>query len=311
MGNINYVTEFVATKFDSIANNPIKYVERLHYQDIFLLKVDTLQAEFWESNNIIKESYNTTKLNNVGNTSNKAFHKWIFRNGNRLSMNFSLSAMPIKTRAENISFTFQHPSVSFKKKIALKDRVEILFHHSINYQIKQNLNIIWSQSGDFFGKYKWSENSFMLSYQHNLRKENKRPIYIKPKLGFSYYITSIPLGKFENADSNLKIGNKNFDASEIKIDLRTKNLGVKSAISLLYEINPTLLLSLEAGLYTKISNSSVVKFKEKSGFFLTRKSASLRFTDESIGIKANGSPVSELPLHHNKYFGIGIVKKLL
>ena len=331
--SISSVSEYATTQIDTGEIDKIDYQERVQFTDISIDQIDTFDAKFWQNHNTIATSPEFQQLfknkalddrirttDFVSKASNesknelnsKALKRYqtfqkILRIARRFSEDLSFFILPLQFQNMPTQLNYANNDFRVNSKIELNNPIMLM---GMSFNIFYNFHSNWylSYSDRFgFGKYKLSERGLGLSYDFNLSRK-KRPFHIRPTLAFSYGDLKIDLDEFNNSQ-DITINGKTFDADRIQLALRQQNVMVQGRLRLAWELSRWWDLFGEVESYYPIYQKDGLHFREKSGFFLTRKSTTKSLGDEDIELVSSQERIDRLSTIQNFYFSLGFLFK--
>ena len=133
-----------------------------------------------------------------------------------------------------------------------------------------------------------------LGYQRNLRPGH-RPLFARAGLAYARQTVARPVGTFDNPDGALRVAGTRLGADCLSARLQTRTDAVLPTLGLGLELTHQLELVAEAGYWLPLRTRAELQLDEESGFFLTRRSATINLPSNEVNVRVNGQPASALP----------------
>ena len=313
--------EYIANEIYTDSVKPIPLSERLEFSDIFSEEAKNYYSDdYWGEYNVLQKDslldYQIKLLYDTVESKQLLTQKTQYTKKNnlikvlsKLSFGYGLSYYP--THAEkgiyDINYTNNNNTISLSEELnPFQYTINLFaqFNYYLNYRWLLNFSINTSL-GD---KIDMNIYDFGASYRILIKKRSN-PLFLNLSLLFSYDNFYRNFSIYQN-NVEFEFANKTFDAEKLSFEIGFKELALKPKLSLEYNVKRRLYLHLAAAYFLPFSISERLYLKEKSGFFLIRKSASLPLTDNSISVRFNGEPTTKSHINFDNYsFDLGLMLK--
>lgn len=302
---ITYANEFVTTEIDTINISPFLYEERVQYGDFFIDKANNLDPAFWDNFNILKEDNFIRQIQDrevnaksistdYSPASSKTDSVLITKRKIKYSFDLAITSLFPDYSGSNVNLTGNGFNIS--AFIESPSPVTLGFYSSFEIHLRKDFRLVFGSLSSF-GRIACDNVSIGIG--HSITAKIKtRPLYIISGFGFSYNNLRLPMGVVE-------------DPLTINKEKLNDDVDVKMQ-KLYYSIQPSIKFSLEltrkwdffvaANLLLNVNTVNKILFKEKEGFFLTRKSASLSTIDSSVDFRVNGVATQIVPISMSSLF---------
>ncbi len=309
--------EYLTTKVQTDSVEPVPLNERLEFGDIFSEKAKTYQAEdYWEEYNVLnRDSLLNNQLKLLYDTSlskklltGKSRHKHSLKTNlikilMKLSMGYSIlySELNIPGAGYTINYNNQ-----LNTSGTLDHKTQVISDAML---IRYNLNHRW----DIFYSIQKSLSKKILAKSRDLGASYRLLLTKKRKPVFLYLNASASYNKYgwnfiTDQNTNFQFAGKTFDANRLQVSIGHESFGFKPGINIEYPLKRRLFLQFSGTYYLPVYKEEKLFLKEKSGFFLTRKNASLPLSNNEIVATFNGEPTNKSHFNVSNYsFGIGLV----
>ena len=165
-----------------------------------------------------------------------------------------------------------------------------------------------SRSG--FGRLGGSGWEGGLAYERNLNPR-RRPIFARAGLTYLRQTVGRDLGPYHNPDAGLRVADTAFKADEIGLTLRTTTGALQPKLGLGVELSRRLELVADAGYLLFPRTRTQLALDERSGFWLSRSTATLDLPAASATLSVDGQPANAAPWQPGRLtFGFGLLYRL-
>ena len=148
-----------------------------------------------------------------------------------------------------------------------------------------------------------------LRYQRNLRPGH-RPLCGRAGLGYARQSVARAVGTFDNPDAGLRVAGTHLGADRLSARLQTFTEAVLPTLGLGLELTHQLELVADVGYLLPLRTRAQLQLDEESGFFLTRRSATLNLPRADVDLRVNGQPASGLPWQPQHWLSLGLHYRL-
>lgn len=311
--NIIYANEFVTTELDTTNTSSFLYDERFQYGDFFIDKANNLDPDFWDNSNILKENSFIRQIQdkevNAKSIStdyspviNKAESTRITKR--RIKYSFDLAVTSIFPDYSNSNIYLTGNGFAVSASIESPSPVTLGFYSSFEIHLRKDFRLIFG-SVSSFGKLAFDNVSAGVGHKITT-KINTRPLYFISGLSFSYNNLRLPIGVVEGP---LSINNKILN-DDVDVKMQKTYYSIQPSIKLSLELSRRWDFFVSANFLLNLNSEDKILFKEKDGFFLTRKSSSLNTIDSSVDLRVNGVTSQFVPISISSLFlGAGVTFK--
>lgn len=288
--NINSTIDYITTdiKLDSV--KPIPFERRLGFFEPFMQKTDDYNKKGWtdydELNNALLQKsdlqFSTSTAEQIFNT--KSSKKLVFTNKLlkillKLNFEYGLSFNTVSLNSNNYNFIFNpggglQPFTINKQQPSRKEAVVI--QSLIGYRLSKNLSIFMKGTDDYFNSdISSNEHYYGIAFRKNLKRTG-RPLFFESSIAYSTRDYFVNLGTYSNP-SSFHFGGEKIDAKRIAFAYGLQQKTIAPQIAFSKRINRFACLKL-FGIYNiPLDTKKAFRIEEKSGFFLSRKSATAGF----------------------------------
>ncbi len=301
---VTYANEFVTTEVDTTDTWPISYDERFQYRDFFIEEANNLDPAFWENFNILKENdfirqiqdreLNAKSLSTDYSPAINNSEAVTIKRRIKYSVDLGLLSIFPGYSGANVNLTTNDFNTS--AVIKSPDPVIMGLYSSLDIQLKNDFILGLGSTGTF-GKLAFDNISLGIGHTIST-KIGTRPFYVINSVGFSYNNLRLPLGEIEVP---LTIKGKKLD-NDIDVRMQKIYYSIQPSVKLWLELTHKWNFFVTANFLLNVNTQDRILFKEKDGFFLTRKSASLKTTDSSLDFSVNGVAAQTVPISINPIF---------
>jgi len=289
--------DLIATQIQTDSVRPIPIEKRLEYMDQIESKAEAYNPKGWIDYEILANE-RPEQLNFQFSTdeavtafqkkvpSKISYNKLITTLLSKLILSYGVSYTPV-------SFGEINPNISFRPNPANPPFVfsgnmpsakqSFLLQGNFGYRISKRWHLLWERSSYSFSKnISFQSGSLGIKYQYNLNNAGY-PVFIGTSLFVcdrSYYRS---LGAMDNLNS-FTYNHKKFDAKKLDFSYGTREQTITPQISLSKRISKYFTLDFFTKYHFSIHSENNMKIKEKDGFFLFRKSATINFSDSNLNI---------------------------
>ena len=321
--NLFYTKECLTTKIQTDSVKPIPYSEQISYTDIFLDKSTEYNNSFWKDYNVIEQdSLNNQKIKLFysNNESKKLLttkqivkptaKDVILKVASKINISYGITYIPLNSKGGNYDLTYldntNNEIFSINKNISPFEQFYII-ENEIQYKITKNFGL------DFNFLTSLNKKSYIDGYDLGFTyrtpiKQKGKPIFINASLVFSNNGFYKKLDAINNDYGDFKINNKKINADKLTVFIGDNYLGIKPKITISQRIGRFLELTFNAAYLFDFNHKEQIVVEEKSGFFLTRKTAKTDIENTNINLLIDNNKTNNNQICFNKYyFGIGLL----
>lgn len=290
--------EFLVTDIEIKNVQPIPFIEQAKPRDVFYLKAENVAESTWKSEQVILPDSSLSQLieydeNRAKDLLSKQYElpkeKYEFKQKlieviTRLyfDMNFEYTAGENINNAR-VQFSPSENQVFEKSKgssdpfytFGMKMGYKLNPHWDVNFETQESVSKNFSNL-----------NSIGFAYETPIINRGNQLLLIA---GLNYYFANDGqhIGDFKS-ESDFRAGGKKIKADKIALFVGKKKQGISLDLGLKTRIHEFYSLFISGGYQMNISDKDRLFIKEKSGFFLTRKTTDIALSDSSIQYFENG-----------------------
>lgn len=303
--NIIYANEFVTTEVDTTNTSSFLYDERFQYGDFFIDKANNLDPSFWDNFNILKEnsfihqiqdkevnakSISTDYSPVINKTESTRIAK------RKVKYSFDLAVTSIFPDYSNSNVNLTGNGFNISAFIESPSPVTLGFYSSFEVHLQKNFRLVFG-SVSSFGNLAFDNVSIGVGHRITT-KIKTRPLCFISGFNFSYNNLRLPIGVVEGPLSiNDKILNDDLD-----VKMQKTFYSFQPSVKLSLELSRRWDFFVSANFLLNLNSVDKILFKEKEGFFLTRKSSSLNTIDSSVDFRVNGVASQFVPISVSSLF---------
>lgn len=317
---LNYFGEFLTTAIDTAGLVRPGYVDRAQEHDVFLRTTVAYDSAFWAGQTTLlppaalrqalldqrrqQRADSLFRQRRPGSDSSAAGpaarptprESRLLRFLSRLSYGAAVGTFPLGGTGGELAARYVPAGSGF----ALPGTASVATPRaapltSFDYQFAlTNALALRVASARLHGQFEGEGLQLGLSYQRNLRPGH-RPLYGRAGLAYARQLVARPLGTFDNPDAGLRVAGTHLGADRLSARLQTLTEAVLPTIGLGLELTHQLELVADAGYWLPLRTRAQLQLDEKSGFFLTRSSATINLPNPEVELRVNGQPAAALP----------------
>ncbi len=139
-----------------------------------------------------------------------------------------------------------------------------------------------------------------LSYQRNLNPR-RRPLFGRVGLAYTRQTVARRLGSFPNGAGGVRVAGTSLRAAELGLELQTVSEAIQPTLGLGLEISHKIELVADLGYLLPLRTRTQLRVSEASGFFLTRRSATVDLPTADVSLRVNEHPTTAAPWSLNPW----------
>ncbi len=113
------------------------------------------------------------------------------------------------------------------------------------------------------------------------------------------------------SNQTFKVGRKKIDASKLQMGIGKRIHGIKPQITIFHKFRGRWHFYLSGSYLLRLQSEDMLYIREKSGFFLIRKKAKIKLSDENLTLRINDVETNRSNLKiGNFFFSFGVCFKL-
>jgi hypothetical protein len=176
---------------------------------------------------------------------------------------------------------------------------------NLGYRLSKHIIAGYTYGEGFSNNNVHSFHGPYIEYKLPLKTMGKN-IFLYPNVSYVWNKYGRSVGVKE-INSHFTFGGKRFKQDKIQAFPGIKHEGVKLGGSLLYQISNFVYLDLQLHYYLPVSSKDVLYLKEKSGFFLMRKTAHESISSTNAQLFYDGQPTPGSGVKYNNWLpAVGI-----
>jgi len=316
---IDLQVEYVSTALKTDSVQPIPFNQEFAYLDIISIKADDYLQTDWTDYNILeKDSVLATQSNFSADESRKLLENKVevkkspfdnfFKHMSRVSYDFGVGYQPIQKMEGVYRVNYQDAKASSLNAVqSFSSSTYSLFLYgklAYHFQKRWGAYISSTSALDFSNAVEFFD--FGIQYRTPIFT-NSRKWFAEMGVAYSNTRYNLELGNAEKSGSSVSIDGRTFDADKIEVQWGSHLMGLKPSLSIQYKIGKTTYLFANASTLFEFSSEDQITFKEKSGFFLTRKTERLPMDDSHLQLSIDDVPTVESQIKYQPYqFNFGL-----
>lgn len=307
---------YVTTSLKTDSVKPIPYDQEFAYTDVISIIADDYTQTSWKDYNIIAEDSSLSTQDTYGeDESQKILSRTYFAGTNKkerflsvlrhFSGNYGIEYLPLNFHGGLYDVSYR---IEGLEPVSVKNLSPIPyslgFYSKVAYTIDKHWGIICSSVATLSSHL--SNNTWGLGIQYTTPVlRNSRKWFADFSLEYSHSSYYYDYGKVDKTKDEVRINTKTFDASKIHVSLGTKYSEILPSFTLQYKVGSISYLFITASGKYNLSLKDVVQFKEKSGFFLSRKTQTIPLEKNQVQLSINGVQTN------NSGFNIGSYRMVM
>ena len=268
---------------DNVA--PIPHEEQLAFREPFLEFAQQYDPDFWTGYNILQHdevsqhSFSahlqdiSLAMATASGRSRMERRQQFFHHFSRIYAGININYRAISTIAGNYIFDYQ--GIVFEKNIP-EQQIFFEFGSMMGYSLTRRTSVYYASNS----RLAFNSDLFMTNhiigteYRRNI-KSRGRPLFVGANLNLGWSRHYVDWGNMQNSYGSFNIGRKTFDSDRINIRSGVNRFSVLPGISLSTRASRLFEITLDAKYDFAFSTREFVRIRERDGFFLTRRSATL------------------------------------
>jgi hypothetical protein len=308
---INTSLEYVTLNINTENVTTIPYSERLDYFEPFLEYAQQYDPEFWTGYNILEPSgqlqLSLLANNDVENmlTTKRNVEKratWVDILLN-IYVEYGLTYSQLSSTTGN--YSFEGPSnIKFEKEIA-KQETNFEFTTVIGYKLSKHAGLYFRSTAGISNTSDLYSSRASLGYEYRVNiKQRGHPLFVGGGLELQYSQFYLDWGNFQDYNYKFKLKNKTFNTNKLNIWSGLNQYSISPSLSFSKRISKFFELKFYGKYDYVFTSNEFVRIREREGFFLTRKSATI--SADSLAVTDNDG--TELKNYLNiAPFQVGVV----
>lgn len=201
----------------------------------------------------------------------------------RLDISYKIAYEPYHLSSGLRHLTYR--DVSYERKLN-NAGTTLALDMSIAYNLSQQMNIGYIIEMGLSDSNLQEKHGPQISYKLPLKTMGNN-LFLEPQLAYVWHKYGRSIG-VQNFDMEFSFGGKNFKNSKIEALPSIRHHGLQTGSSLLYQLSSMLYLDVNVNYYIPSDIDDVLYLKERSGFFLTRKTANELLSETEAVLTIDG-----------------------
>ncbi|WP_210519985.1 carboxypeptidase-like regulatory domain-containing protein [Hymenobacter terricola] len=326
---LNYFGEFLTTAIDTAQAPPLSYTERAQYNDVFLHNTVPYDSSFWQGHTTLLPPEAVQKALLDQQRQQRADSLFRPPSGSpapdepasesplgkffsRFRYGAAVGAWPLTVPAAHLALGYAPAGYGFRAQgtsdVAAQD---LTVFSSAEYQFELTRELVVRlATRSVYRQFSGDGWEAGLSYQRNLLPRH-RPLYGRAGLAFSRQTVGRNLGTFGNPDAGLRVDGTHLAADELMLHVQSVSDAVLPTLGLGLELSHKIELVADLGYLLPLSTRTQLEVAETSGFFLTRRSATIDLASPDVSLRVNEQPTATPPWSPNHWLlSIGLLYRV-
>ncbi|MFT3737296.1 MAG: carboxypeptidase-like regulatory domain-containing protein [Breznakibacter sp.] len=310
----NQYIEYITTSIQTDSVEPIPFDKEFGYLDIISIKADDYSISDWTDYNILEQdSILSTQASHSHEESMRLLGQTypVKRNGkdvilsivNKFILDYGVTYLPATSDGGAYSVYYQDNRNNdlLKIKTLPSYSYSLNFYSKFAYSLNKQWGIFYASSSSLNSNQVCFDHDFGIQYAFPLFKKQRRFLF-DSGFAYTYSAYNLNLGNAgKNGNSSISINHKEFDAKKINILWGQRSHGLKPSITINYKIGKITYLFAKASTIFEFASSDRIIFKEKSGFFLSRKTQSISMNNDRLDLLIDNTPVTRSNISIDPY----------
>jgi len=306
-----------STKTDSVQLIPFN--QEFAAMDIISIKADDYSQTSWTDFNILEQdsvleaqdSYTIDQSRKILEKKEAVQKSWrdvAYKILSRVSSDIGLGYQTVQNQGGVYDISYQDDkSNSLKANKTIKSSSNSLsLYIKIAYHFQKRWGAYYASNNSLNSSQAYENHDFGLQYCTPIFT-NSRKWFAEMGVAYSDTRYNLELGNAEKSAGSVSIDGKTFDADKIEVQWGSHLMGLKPSLSIQYKIGRMTYLFANASTLFEVSSDDQISFKEKSGFFLTRKTERLPMDDSKLQLSIDDVPTVDSQIKYQPYqFNFGL-----
>lgn len=290
--------EYVTTNIETKSVFPIPYNKQFDYTDILSIEAANYDQSYWKDYNILQESQLLSEqtqllyqqeeaIAQLARTYNQELtqEEKLLRFMKRFTFDGGLSYHPMRFDGGIHQISYNNSPLA--EKDLASSNFALATTDGLHFELNKHWQLFTRLSAVLYGmdQVQWDLG---INYRHPVFPSGR---WVFLDLGLAGYTASskIKLATMNNS-AGLRIDGKEMDSKTLQVSAGQSDLGAKALLGLSVRMGKQYEIFVEGNYALPfIKNKSYVQFKEKEGFFLTRKSAKADWDDPNLNVLVDGN----------------------
>lgn len=278
--------ELVVTDFDTTAAEGFRYPEVVQSTDAFVSLETPYDSTFWQRYNVTLQSDELARQlreRDIQEQARRVFSRpdsatkvvpappkrrpWL----RGVSRDWLLSTVGAEALTSSARLGYQAPgsSFGFDRQVPLATRPLVLLGWGTRFRIGAGGFAGWSIAVTPFaaqGGYRAYQSVFRTGWSWNLNPK-RRPIRLETSVGYGRTRLAHDLGRFDNPDSDLRLGGRRFNAPTITAQVRQSVRQVMPTLGISVEASRRREFFADVTYFLPLADRAYLRLREGQGFF--------------------------------------------
>nr|WP_321450120.1 carboxypeptidase-like regulatory domain-containing protein [uncultured Carboxylicivirga sp.] len=201
----------------------------------------------------------------------------------KLDLSYKVSYQPYHLSPGKRQLAYQ--DINYNKNIS-NEGTTIALDMLLAYNISKRFNVGYIVETGFSEANLQDKQGPQLAYKIPLKTMGNNVIF-EPQIAYVWHSFGRSVGT-QSFDNSFQFGGKKFKNTKVEALPGIKHHGFQAGGSLLYQLSSIVYLDIQANYYMPSKTTELLFFKERSGFFLFRKTAHESLTDTDASLSIDG-----------------------
>lgn len=294
--------EYLATSTKTDSVQPIPFEQEFAPMDIISIKAEDYSQTNWNDYNILEQdsvlaaqdSYSIDESRELLEKTEVVKPSWrdvVYKLISRISFDYGIGFQEVKNQGGDYEVYYQdnNKDVLTANKTLSPTSNSWSFYYKMAYHFQKRWGPYYAFGSSLNSNQAYKYNDFGLQYRTPIFT-NSRKWFAEMGVAYSNTSYNLELGNAEKSGGSVSIDGKTFDADKIEVQWGSHLTGLKPSLSIQYKIGKMTYLFANASTLFEFSSEDQITFKEKSGFFLTRKTERLPMDDPQLQLSIDEVP---------------------
>jgi hypothetical protein len=306
-----------STKTDSV--QPIPFNQEFAAMDIISIKADDYSQTSWTDFNILEQdsvlaaqdSYSIDQSRKILEKKEAVQKSWrdvTYTILSRISGDIGLGSQIVKNQGGVYGVYYQDDKSNGLKanETVTSSSNSLSLYIKMAYHFQKRWGVYYASNNSLSSSQAYENHDFGFQYRTPIFT-NSRKWFAEMGVAYSNARYNLQLGNADKTGGSISIDGKTFDAYKIEIQWGSHLTGLKPSLSVQYKIGKTTYLFANVSTLFEFSSEDQITFKEKSGFFLTRKTERLPLDDQQLQLSIDEVPTVQSHIKAQPYqFNFGL-----
>lgn len=294
--------EYLATSTRTDSVQPIPFEQEFAPMDIISIKAEDYSQTNWNDYNILEQdsvlaaqdSYSIDESRKLLEKTEVVKPSWrdvVYKLISRISSDFGLGYQTVQNQGGAHMAYYQDDNnndLTANKALSSSSNALSLYV-KMAYHFQKHWGAYYASNNSLNSSQAYEYHDFGLQYRTPIFT-NSRKWFAEMGVAYSNTRYNLELGNADKSGGSISIDGKTFDADKIEVQWGSHLTGLKPSLSIQYKIGKMTYLFANASTLFEFSSEDQITFKEKSGFFLTRKTERLPMDDPQLQLSIDKVP---------------------